>query len=192
MVAYSLIPAGSDDMKKTICLALFLLAPLPASGQQHASPYADQQTRDIKALSPDEIKGYLTGQGMGLAKAAELNGYPGPLHVLELAAELKLSEEQKQQVEEIRQVMLQEVKRLGPLIVENERELDALFTSGKITEVKLRTLVEEISRLQGELKTAHLQAHLDLKSILSEEQIKQYNQLRGYEAKKAGAQPKSH
>jgi len=178
-------------MKNFVCLLFFLFAPLPAFAQDHSSPYSGQQGQEIKALSPDEVKGYMTGQGMGLAKAAELNGYPGPLHVLELAAELKLSDEQKQQTEEIRQVMLQEAKRLGPLIVENEKELDALFASGKITEVKLRTLVEEIARLQGELKTVHLQAHLDLKSILSEEQVKRYNQLRGPDGKPASAQHKS-
>ena len=179
-------------MKTSVCFFCCLVLPLFAIAQEHSSPNTGQQGQEVKALSQDEIQAYLTGQGMGFAKAAELNGYPGPLHVLELAAELKLSEEQKQQAEEIRQVMLLEAKRLGPLIVENERELDALFASGKITEVKLRTLIEEISRLQGELRTAHLQAHLDLKSILSEEQVKRYNQLRGYEAKKAGAQHKSH
>jgi len=31
---------------------------------------------------------------MGLAKAAELNGYPGPKHVLELAGPLKLTSAQ--------------------------------------------------------------------------------------------------
>ena len=179
-------------MKISVRFLFFLLAPLPVFAQDHTSPYAGQQTRDIKALSPDEIQGYLTGQGMGLAKAAELNGYPGPLHVLELAAELKFSEEQKQQTEEIRQVMLLEAKRLGPLIVENEKELDTLFANVNITEVKLRTLVEEISRLQGELRTAHLQAHLDLRSILTPEQIKRYTELRGYEKKKPGTQPKGH
>lgn len=179
-------------MKNFAWLLFFLLSPVPAFAQDHTSPYTGQHSQEIKALSADEIKGYLTGQGMGLAKAAELNGYPGPLHVLELAAELKLSDEQKQQAEEIRQVMLAEAKRIGPLIVENEKELDALFASGKITEVKLRTLVEEISRLQGELRTAHLQAHLDLKPILTAEQVKKYNQLRGHEAKKTSTQHKSH
>ena len=179
-------------MKGAFSFLFFLLAPLPDLAQDHSPPVAARQGQEIKALSPDEIQGYLTGQGMGLAKAAELNGYPGPPHVLELAAELKLSEEQKQQAEEIRQVMLMEAKRLGPLIVENEKELDTLFANGNITEVKLRTLVEEISRLQGELRTAHLQAHLDLKSILTPEQIKRYAELRGFEKKKTAPQPKGH
>ena len=81
-------------LKTALRLLLLIIVPALADAQDHTSPYAGQQARDIKALSPDEIQGYLTGQGMGLAKAAELNGYPGPLHVLELAAELKLTEEQ--------------------------------------------------------------------------------------------------
>ena len=53
-----------------------------------ASPYAGEEGREIKALSAADVDAYLTGQGMGFAKAAELNGYAGPKHVLELAAEL--------------------------------------------------------------------------------------------------------
>ena len=179
-------------MKKSVWLTLFLLAPLPAFAQDHSSPYAGQQAREIKALSQDEINAYMTGQGMGLAKAAELNGYPGPLHVLELAAKLKLTDEQKQQAEEIRQVMLLEAKRLGPLIVENERQLDALFASGTIDETKVGVLVADIARLQGELRTAHLQAHLELRQILTPEQIKKYAELRGYENTKPATKPKGH
>ena len=179
--------------KTALRLLLLIIVPALADAQDHTSPYARQETREIKALSPDEIQAYMTGQGMGLAKAAELNGYPGPLHVLELAAELKLTEEQKQQTEEIRQVMLLEAKRLGPLIVENERQLDALFASGTIDETKVGVLVADIARLQGELRTAHLQAHLELKQILTPEQIKRYAELRGYGGgKKTGAQPKGH
>jgi len=42
---------------------------------------------------------------MGLAKAAELNHYPGPRHVLDLASELKLSEEQRLRIEQIYNTM---------------------------------------------------------------------------------------
>ena len=56
-----------------------------ALGEHPLSPYAGQQTRAIKALSPEDLAGLLNGEGRGMAKAAELNGYPGPVHVLELA-----------------------------------------------------------------------------------------------------------
>lgn len=42
------------------------------------NPYTGQENREIKALSPQEIEGYLNGLGMGYAKAVELNQFPGP------------------------------------------------------------------------------------------------------------------
>ena len=61
------------------------------------SPYTELEKREIKALSKEEIGGYISGDGMGLAKTAELNHYPGPRHVLDLADELQLSGEQRKE-----------------------------------------------------------------------------------------------
>jgi hypothetical protein len=36
------------------------------------------QSRPIKALSDQQVSDLRAGRGMGLALAAELNGYPGP------------------------------------------------------------------------------------------------------------------
>jgi hypothetical protein len=69
--------------------ALLALVPCLLAGallaDSRANPYADQQTRSIKSLSEEDIAALLNGEGMGMAKAAELNGYPGPKHVLTLA-----------------------------------------------------------------------------------------------------------
>ena len=48
-----------------------LTAPVLAA-EMPATPYAGQQTRTIKALSDDEIAALRNGEGMGMAKAAEL------------------------------------------------------------------------------------------------------------------------
>jgi hypothetical protein len=64
---------------------------VPAHGDAPTSPYAGHQTRTIKALSPEDVAALLNAEGMGMAKAVELNGYPGPVHVLTLAKELKLT-----------------------------------------------------------------------------------------------------
>jgi hypothetical protein len=40
--------------------------------------YAGQQARTTKALSDEDIAALSNGEGKGMAKAAELNGYPGP------------------------------------------------------------------------------------------------------------------
>jgi len=58
----------------------------------YAQPYAGQNARDIKALSAAEVAQYLAGDGMGYTKSAELNGFPGPLHALELADKLHLTQ----------------------------------------------------------------------------------------------------
>jgi len=77
------------------------------------SPYTGQEARDIKALSAQEVQDYLAGKGMGLAKAAELNRYPGPAHVLELAAPLNLTAEQKIRTQELFKRMEKKAIGLG-------------------------------------------------------------------------------
>ena len=75
--------AGLAMLTATYCAAA------PAS-----QPYADMRTRAIKALSDEQIADLRAGRGMALALAAELNGYPGPAHLLELAGQLDLTVEQ--------------------------------------------------------------------------------------------------
>jgi hypothetical protein len=60
---------------------VFFLFALPASSAE-VSPNSGQESQEIKALSESEIADLLAGKGMGWCQAAELNGYPGPKHVL--------------------------------------------------------------------------------------------------------------
>ncbi|MFM2400346.1 MAG: hypothetical protein RL341_2503, partial [Pseudomonadota bacterium] len=117
-----------------------------------ASPYAGEQGRSIKALSDKEITSILQGQGMGLAKAAELNGYPGPMHVLEHARRLELTDEQRVKTRALMEAHKKEVKDLGAKLVEAERVLDQAFASRQIDDAQLKTQIEAIARLQGEIR----------------------------------------
>jgi Spy/CpxP family protein refolding chaperone len=144
--------------------------------------YAGQEQREVKALSPEEVQSLLGGQGMGMAKAAELNHYPGPKHVLELAVKLDLSDAQVAETRKIFEKMHAEAVRLGALIVGKERELDALFAKNEINRGKLESVSREIGLLQGSLRAAHLRAHLEMKSLLTPLQVKKYDALRGYDA----------
>jgi Spy/CpxP family protein refolding chaperone len=144
------------------------------------TPYAGQERREIKALSPGEIQDYLAGKGMGLAKAAELNRYPGPAHVLELADKLGLDEEQRVRSEAIFKAMQAQAIRQGKTLVEKERELDRLFAEGGITGEDLRAALEQIGHLQAEVRRIHLQAHIEQWKVLTEQQIARYEELRGY------------
>jgi hypothetical protein len=75
---------------KVIVLLISAFA-LASSDDSDLSPYAGEEQRVIKSLSPEEIESLKAGAGMGFAKLAELNGFPGPKHVLELAGRLELS-----------------------------------------------------------------------------------------------------
>lgn len=148
-------------------------------GQHGASPYAGMHMREIKALSEEQVRQYLDGEGMGLAMAAELNRYPGPRHVLELAAELSLTESQIVETQEIQAEMKEAAVRLGREYIARERELDRAFAGGSVTEAQLQSLVDEIVRLHGEIRVVHLRAHIHNRALLSPEQIRRYDELRG-------------
>ena len=149
------------------------------SGHNH-SPYAGEEKREIKAISEDEMKNYLEGNGMGFAKVAELNGFPGPKHILENESALDLTASQRENVQKSFQKMKSEAVSLGKIIVEKERELDRLFAQDKINDKVLKNKTREISELQGDLRNAHLQAHLQMKKLISSDQVEKYNKIRGY------------
>lgn len=147
---------------------------------QHRSEYAGQEKRVIKSLSEDDIESLRNGRGWGLAKAAELNGMPGPIHVLEMKDEIGLSREQQEQIEQIYADMNAQAIPLGLKLIELESELDAAFANRTIDEDQLKRLLDQIADVQGQLRYVHLAAHLKTPDLLTPEQVDQYNQLRGY------------
>jgi|SRR5688500_11233460 len=158
-------------------IVIFNLMLQPATAP---SAYAGEELRAIKSLSAEQIEGYLNASGMGLAKAAELNSYPGPMHVLELKDELRLTAEQVARTRAAFEEMKRRATELGEQIVEKERELDRAFADRTIDEATVDKKVSEIGRLQGELRAAHLRAHVRMRQVLSDEQVARYDELRGY------------
>jgi len=173
-------------------LALLVAIPLLILAQEQRSPYAGQEVRNIKSLSDAEVQGYLQGRGMGLAKPAELNGYPGPMHVLELSQQLQLTDVQRAATQRSFERMRAEAVRLGRLFVEKEAELNRLFGDVRADSANLQRLVGETARLQGELRLSHLRTHLEMRSILTPQQIARYNELRGYGTGDAPRQRHGH
>ena len=157
-----------------------------AAASQHAhhehaaSPYAGKEGAQIKALTAEEVQEYRDGTGMGLAKPAELNHYPGPRHVLDLAADLKLTDGQAGEIKSIFDRMHEKAVSLGREILEKEKALDSEFAAGAIDETKLRNLTSQIASLQADLRATHLKAHLETRKILTAAQIVRYDELRGY------------
>ena len=164
---------------KSIAAALSLIA-LSVSPSLAQSPYAGMQTRPIKALSEQQIADLQAGRGMGLAMAAELNGYPGPAHVLELADKMALTPEQRSQVQGIFDSMQRDALPLGAKLIAQEAELDRQFADHKVTAESLKAATAKISETQGALREHHLKYHLTMVSLLSPTQVKRYSELRGY------------
>lgn len=170
-------------MSKTLAIPVLLTvlgsAAAIVSGAQ-PSPYSGQENREIKALSAEEVATYLEGKGMGLAKAAELNHYPGPAHVLALANELDLTPDQRARTQVLFRTMEVDAVTLGKQLVTREQELDDLFANRTITKEKLQQALEAIALLQGKVRQVHLQTHLVQAEILDAKQIRKYDELRGY------------
>jgi hypothetical protein len=162
---------------KILCLALLTIA---TTGHAADSPYAGQETRAIKALSEQEISDYLNGRGMGTSKAAELNHYPGPRHVLDEADKLGLSAEQLAKTRAVFTAMDSDAKRIGRAIVQQESELESLYATRRASADNTRDIVTALARLQADFRLAHLNAHLQMRDILSSHQIAMYGALRGY------------
>src|SRR5690242_20746534 len=118
--------------RTTVCLAAAMMLAAAPSLAQVPQPYAGLQNRPLKALSAEQLADLKAGRGMGLALAAELNGYPGPLHVLELADRLQLSPEQTRRVDSLYRAMQSEAIAAGAKLIRAERELDRQFTAGGI------------------------------------------------------------
>lgn len=174
-----------------LSISLLFLSSGLASGNP-PSPYVGQETRAVKALSAQEVQDYLEGKGMGLAKAAELNRYPGPAHVLELAASLGLTIEQEVRTQEMFKRMQEKAITLGRLLVGEERNLDKLFVTRTVTPDALRAALERIGKLQSQVREAHLEAHLTQAEILSPAQTVRYLELRGYGVHPTGSGERQH
>jgi Spy/CpxP family protein refolding chaperone len=170
-------------MLRGLITLLFVAVSTAASAQhQHppASPYSGFEQRPIKALSQQQVADLQAGRGMGLALPAELNGYPGPSHVLELAAQLHLTDAQREQVQNLFAAMKAETTPLGKKLIEQEAGLDRLFAEKTITPVALTTATSAIGTTQSALRAAHLRYHLTMTEVLTPAQVKHYAELRGY------------
>lgn len=171
--------------KPAFAVLLALLAG-PAMAQQHQqhqhgqTPYAGLQQRAIKALSEGQIADLKTGRGMGLALAAELNGYPGPLHVLELKDQLQLTADQKQRFQHLYESMKTEAIAAGETVIASERMLDQQFAARALTPEALAALTAQIGDAQAKLRAVHLKYHLSTADLLTAAQRQRYAELRGY------------
>jgi len=166
--------------------------PGSASASNVRSPYAVLRGTAATGLLPEEVEGLVSGKGMALALAAEVNGYPGPRHVLDAAeaGQLALRPDQHATIERLNARMLEEAQANGKEILQEEATLAQRFRDGRIDDASLRETLNRIGQLRAELRFIHLRTHLTTRALLTADQIARYNTVRGYEG--SGGAPQSH
>ena len=168
---------------KTLLLTLTISIPLSISAQHNhgaQTPYAGMQNRAIKSLSENDIKELRRGGGWGLALAAELNGMPGPAHMLELKEQIALNQDQVTKTQALLDDMRKAAIPTGERLIAAELALENAFAKGAVEEATLRRLLAEAESARTELRFIHLSQHYKTVQFLKPEQIKRYNILRGY------------
>lgn len=146
------------------------------------SPYGAQDSSEIRGLTPQEIDDLRAGRGAGFARMAELNSYPGPRHVLDMADDLELDASQRLASRRIFEGMQQAAVRLGGEILSREQALSTAFAERRVRSDSLEAESAAIGALYGQLRAVHLRAHVELTALLRPEQIVRYDELRGYHA----------
>lgn len=156
------------------------------------SPYAGEESRAVSSFSKEDMADLRAGRGWGLAKPAELNGYPGPRHVLDLRDQLSLSAEQENKIQAIFDRMQERAKRHGYDLIKHERALDNAFRNGAVGTYELTQLLQSAAATRASLRYVHLVAHLETTVILSRHQRHKYQKLRGYGAGHDGSDHHKH
>src|SRR5262245_44967497 len=128
---------GGLTMRAIVLLPLLAMASAAAlaqhDGHRPLSPYAGQEARDIKSLSAEDVAELRRGGGWGLAKAAELNGMPGPAHLLELRDQIGLTPNQVSAIQAIFDKMRADAVREGERLIALERALEEQFRNRTVT-----------------------------------------------------------
>ena len=163
-----------------LLLALTIQINAAETSGDHASKYAGQEDRMIKSLSAEDIAELRKGAGWGLAKAAELNGVPGPAHLLELRDEIGLTLEQVGKIQTIYDQMKTDAIILGNQLIAQELELENRFQTDIPSAKELKSMLDALGATRSQLRFVHLATHLKTPGILTDEHIASYNRLRGY------------
>ena len=180
MKTWKLARARGFPIALLALVTCFVARPAQAQHDHEESQYAGMEHSEIPSLTAQELDDLRSGAGMGFAKAAELNHYPGPKHALELAEAIPLTEEQRSAILEIQSRMRERAVELGQAIIDAEANLNRRFGHGHVDEEMLSSATREIALLYGELRYTHLRAHLATRDVLEPEQVVQYDRLRGY------------
>jgi Spy/CpxP family protein refolding chaperone len=160
-----------------ILVASSAVSAQPGHGHQHGA--GDPQAhRRVEACQREFDEVVADGRGFGLAFAADQNGYPGPLHVLELKDHLRLSPDQESRMRALFEAMLTEARPRAARLAAAEARLRRVFADGVADDATVRSAVTEAEAARADVRLAHLLTHLRTRDILTTAQRQTYHQLR--------------
>src|SRR5436190_8171141 len=167
----------------TVVIMVAALTAVTATPQgTHGTPghgaAADNPHQRMQAML-DEIDAVVAqGRGAGMAFAADQNGYPGPMHALELKERLALTAAQQARVEVLQAAMFADARPRSARLLDAEARLRRLFAQGGADEARVRAAVTEIERARSDVRLVHLLAHLQTRAVLTDEQRRVYHEAR--------------
>jgi hypothetical protein len=171
-VLFSVVVVGST----------YLLSTTDQDEVARAAAHAAEAAREgtgIPALSETQATSYLEGNAMWQASVAELNHYPSPSRVLELAEPLGLTVIQRWSTTNLHEEARREAIRLGEELVALEHKLNRIFVWNQASPDNIEKIVLDIGTLRTQIRLTHLVASIRQKALLTEEQVRHYDELRG-------------
>src|SRR5205809_1053100 len=173
---------GGSSMRRVMLggvVAVTLAAAAAIAWAQHGHGSMGAEGHQVAQACATEFEKVVSdGRGFGLAFAADQNGYPGPIHVLELRDRLKLTADQAAKMQELMHTMFAESRPKGARLLEAEAKLRRLFADRTADEAAVRAAVAEVERVRSEVRLAHLLTHLKTRDLLTEEQRRIYHEAR--------------
>jgi len=155
-----------------------LLCLLMLGGSSFGQTEADSVVSPVRTMSYKQYKAYAEGIDINhLALVAELNHYPEPEKVLNWKKELGLTPVQLNEVKNINTEIHRKMKEMGGMIIKNEKAIDDIFRSRKLTDGDVIFFVTRYGLYEGELRTAILLTYLKMNDILTAVQKEKYQRL---------------
>ncbi len=167
------------DVMLGVVVGIAVTAAAAAASAQHGHGGAGAEGHQMAQACATEFEKVVgEGRGFGLAFAADQNGYPGPMHVLELRDRLKLTADQEAKARDLMHAMFAESRPKSARLLEAEARLRRLFAERAADEAAVRAAVAEVERARSEVRLVHLLAHLKTRDLLSEDQRRLYHEAR--------------
>ena len=167
------------DVMLGVVVGIAVTAAAAAASAQHGHGGAGAEGHQMAQACATEFEKVVgDGRGFGLAFAADQNGYPGPMHVLELRDRLKLTADQEAKARDLMHAMFAESRPKSVRLLEAEAKLRRLFAERAADEATVRAAVAEVERARSEVRLVHLLAHLKTRDLLSEDQRRLYHETR--------------